>query len=139
MADEEKTIDLQEIIGRVVRRERQDRRLTIKELGDKAGLSEIYVGEIERGQKYPSSKVLEGLAKALGLDIAEFLELMAEEIRNEREPQLTSAIGFVLPSTPNQPRRMVVKRIVNMLNEGDVESVASFSAFLLSQRLPHQE
>ena len=28
--------DLQEIIGRVVRRERQDRRLTIKELGEKA-------------------------------------------------------------------------------------------------------
>ena len=47
--------DLQEIIGRVIRRERQDRQLTIKELGDKAGLSEIYVGEIERGQKYPSS------------------------------------------------------------------------------------
>ncbi|GAC1650839.1 MAG: hypothetical protein NVS4B12_21050 [Ktedonobacteraceae bacterium] len=139
MADEEKTIDLQEIIGRVVRHERQERRLTIKELGDRAGLSEIYVGEIERGQKYPSSKVLEALAKALELDMAEFLELMAEEIRNEREPQLTSAIGFVLPSTPNQPRRMVVKRIVNMLNEGDVESVANFSAFLLSKRLPHQE
>ena len=139
MEDEEKSIDLQTIIGHVVRRERQDRRLTIKELGDKAGLSEIYVGEIERGQKYPSSKVLEGLAKALDLDIAEFLELMAEEIRNEREPQLQSAIGFVLPSTPNGPRRMEVKRIVNMLNEGDVESVANFSAFLLSQRLPHQE
>ena len=44
------TTDLQEIMGRVIRRERQDRHLTIKELGDKAGLSEIYVGEIERGQ-----------------------------------------------------------------------------------------
>ena len=33
--------DLQEIIGRVIRRERQDRQMTIKELGDKAGLSEI--------------------------------------------------------------------------------------------------
>ncbi len=136
MADGSKASDLQEIIGRVVRRERQERHLTIKELGDKAGLSEIYVGEIERGQKYPSSKVLEGLAHALELDMAEFLELMAEEIRGEREPQLTNSIGFVLPNTPNQPRRMVVKRIVNMLNEGDVESVADFSAFLLSKRMP---
>lgn len=139
MAEEEKTLDLQEIIGRVVRRERQDRRLTIKDLGEKAGLSEIYVGEIERGQKYPSSKVLEAIARALELDMAEFLELMAEEIRSEREPQLANAIGFVLPNTPNQPRRMVVKRIVNMLNEGDVESVANFSAFLLSKRVPEQE
>ena len=126
--------DLQEIIGRVIRRERQDRQLTIKELGDKAGLSEIYVGEIERGQKYPSSKVLESLAGALDLDIADLLELMAEEIRFERQPETVNTIGFTLPSTPGQPRRLVVKKIVNMLNEGDVESVANFSAFLLSKR-----
>ncbi len=127
--------DLQEIIGRVIRRERQDRQLTIKELGDKAGLSEIYVGEIERGQKYPSSKVLESLAGALELDMADLLELMAEEIRFERQPEIVNnTIGFILPSTPGQPRRLVVKKIVNMLNEGDVESVANFSAFLLSKQ-----
>src|SRR6266849_3118539 len=122
--------DLQVIIGRVIRREREDRQLTIKELGDKAGLSEIYVGEIERGQKYPSSKVLESLARALDLDIADLLELMAEEIRFERQPETVNAIGFTLPSTPGQPRRL----IVNMLNEGDVESVANFSAILLSKQ-----
>jgi transcriptional regulator with XRE-family HTH domain len=127
--------DLQEIIGRVIRRERQDRQLTIKELGEKAGLSEIYVGEIERGQKYPSAKVLESIAGALDLDLADLLELMADEIRGERQPEAVEAIGFTLPSTPGQPRRLVVKKIVNMLNEGDVESVADFSAFLLSKHL----
>ncbi|MGZ3610534.1 MAG: helix-turn-helix domain-containing protein [Ktedonobacteraceae bacterium] len=127
--------ELEEIIGKVIRRERQDRRLTIKELGDKAGLSEIYVGEIERGQKYPSSNVLESLARALELDMADLLELMAEQIRFERQPESVNSIGFILPSTPGQPRRLVVKKIVNMLNEGDVESVANFSAFLLSKQL----
>src|SRR3989442_13088236 len=106
--------DLQEIIGRVIRRERQDRQLTIKELGEKAGLSEIYVGEIERGQKYPSAKVLESIATALDLDLADLLELMAEEIRYERQPRTTNAIGFTLPG---QPRRLVVKKLVNMLDE----------------------
>ncbi len=127
--------DLQEIVGKVVRQERQLRQLTIKELGEKAGLSEIYVGEIERGQKYPSAKVLESLARALDLDLAELLELMAEEIRSEREPQMTRAIGFTVPSGPGKPRRLVVKNILNMLDEGDVESVADFSAFLLSKHL----
>ena len=127
--------ELEEIIGKVIRRERQVRRLTIKELGDKAGLSEIYVGEIERGQKYPSSNVLESLARALELDMADLLELMAEQIRFERQPEMVNnTIGFILPSTPGQPRRLVVKKIVNMLNEGDVESVANFSAFLLSKQ-----
>jgi len=129
MADSQ--VDLQEIIGRVIRRERQDRHLTIKELGDKAGLSEIYVGEIERGQKYPSAKVLESIATALDLDLADLLELMAEEIRYERQPHTTNAIGFTLPTVPGQPRRLVVKKMVNMLDEGDVASVADFSAFLL--------
>ncbi len=128
-------VDLQEIIGRVIRQERQEHGLTIKELGEKAGLSEIYVGEIERGQKYPSAKVLESLAHALELDLADLLELMADTIRNDREPQLTNAIGFTLPTTPNQPRRVVVRRIVNMLDEGEVESLADFSAFLLSRHL----
>ena len=140
MTDSPKSLDLQEILGKVIRQERQNRRMTIKDLGDKAGLSEIYVGEIERGQKYPSAKVLESIANALDLDLAEFFELIAEEIRNQREPQLqmTSAIGFTLPSTPGQPRRLVVKRIVNMLDEGDVESIADFRAFLLTKRLsPH--
>lgn len=125
---------LEEIIGKVIRRERQDRHFTIKDLGEKAGISEIYVGEIERGQKYPSSTVLENLARALDLDIAELLELMAEEIRFERQPETVNAIGFTLPSTPGQPHRLVVKKIVNMLNEGEVESVANFSAFLLSKQ-----
>jgi len=131
MADTQ--IDLQEIMGRVIRRERQERHLTIKELGDKAGLSEIYVGEIERGQKYPSAKVLESLATALELDLADLLELMAEEIRYERQPHTTNAIGFVLPVASGQPRRLAIKKMVNMLDEGDVESVVDFSAFLLSK------
>src|SRR5260370_26492476 len=127
--------DLQEIIGRVIRRERQERHLTIKDLGDKAGLSEIYVGEIERGHKYPSAKVLESVANALDLDIADLLELMAEEIRYERQPHTTNAIDFTITLTPGQPRRLVIKKMVNMLDEGDVESVADFNAFLLSKHL----
>jgi transcriptional regulator with XRE-family HTH domain len=127
--------DLQETMGRVIRQERQARNLTIKELGEKAGLSEIYVGEIERGQKYPSAKVLESIADALDLGIAELLELMAEEIRHERDPQYTNAIGFTIPQGAGQPRRTVVRRIVNMLDDGEVESIANFSAFLLSKHL----
>src|SRR5258707_13021214 len=97
--------DLQEIMGRVIRRERQDRRLTIKELGEKAGLSEIYVGEIERGQKYPSSRVLESIANALELDIADLLELVAEEIGFEREPEKLTGIAFTQPNKQGQPNR----------------------------------
>jgi transcriptional regulator with XRE-family HTH domain len=125
-------MDAQEIMGYVIRSERQERHLTIKELSEKAGLSEIYMGEIERGQKWPSSRVLESIAKALDLGIADLLELVAERIRYEREPQHVNAIGFTVPT--GQPKRVVVRKMVNMLDEGSVESVVNFSAFLLSQQ-----
>ncbi|GCE06684.1 helix-turn-helix domain-containing protein [Dictyobacter aurantiacus] len=130
--------DLQETLGRVVRQERQYRNLTIKELGEKAGLSEIYVGEIERGQKYPSAKVLESLARALGLDIAELLEMMAEAIRSEREPEYTRVIGFTVPTTTGQPRRTVIKRIVNLLDGGEIENITNIGSFLISRHLTPQ-
>ncbi len=124
--------DLQEILGRVVRQERQNQHLTIKELGEKAGLSEIYVGEIERGQKYPSAKVLESLAKALELDLAALLELVAEELRREREPQLTQVIGFTYTPNKSGPgRRTVVRRIVNMLSNDGLEAVESAEGQIL--------
>jgi len=123
--------DLQEMMGRVIRRERQDRRLTIKELGEKAGLSEIYVSEIERGKKYPSARVLESLAAALELSVADLLLLVADAIRAERQPSMTRAIGFVLPSTPGQPRRQAIRQMVDLLDEGDVESIVD--AYLLSR------
>ncbi len=126
--------DLQEIMGRVIRRERQERHLTLKEVADKAALSVVYVGEVERGQKYPSAMVLEKLAEALDLTVADLLELVAEEIRAERQPATANAIGFLLPEQPGQVRRAVVKQIVNMLDEGEVTSVADFSAFLLARR-----
>jgi len=128
--------DLQEILGRVIRQERQNRDLTMKELGEQAGLSEIYIGEIERGQKYPSAKVLESLARALDVDLAELFELMAGEIRKEREPQITQVIGF----TYNRGKtRRSTQRIVNMLggynNVESEEDLLDFSTFLLSRQL----
>lgn len=128
--------DLQEILGRVIRQERQNRDLTMKELGEQAGLSEIYIGEIERGQKYPSAKVLESLVRALDVDLAELFEFMAVEIRKEREPQITQVIGF----TYNRGKtRHTTRRIVNMLggynDRESEEDLLALSTFLLSRQL----
>ncbi len=86
--------DLQATVGTTIRRARRERRLKLKELAARSALSVVYLGEIERGKKYPSARVLEELARALEMDIAELLNLIAAELRHAAAPPL------LLPQRP---------------------------------------
>ncbi|HKV84889.1 MAG TPA: helix-turn-helix transcriptional regulator [Ktedonobacterales bacterium] len=108
--------ELQETLGTVIRRERQALGLTLKELAERSALSVVYLGEIERGKKYPSALVLERLAQALDLDVPDLLEMVAIELRGERQPVLS--IGFLRPTQPDitpAPRTGARGQIVGML------------------------
>ena len=109
--------DLQQTVGAVIRKERRKRRRTMKDLAREAALSLVYLGEIERGKKYPSALVLERLASALDLNVPDLLEQVADELRGVEQP--TMAIGFALPA--RQPARPTLARttstgtVLNML------------------------
>lgn len=100
--------DLQQQMGTTIRRERQALGLTLKDLAERAALSVVYLGEIERGKKYPSALVLEKLAEALELSMPDLLERVAEELRGVRQPAM--ALGFVTPQRIE--RTDVVERAV---------------------------
>jgi transcriptional regulator with XRE-family HTH domain len=108
--------DLQQTMGAVLRRERRERQLTLKELAERSSLSVVYLGEIERGKKYPSALVLERLADALDLNVSDLLELFADELRGVRQPQM--AIGFMpqrRDATPSASISLRTGTILNML------------------------
>lgn len=67
-------MDLREILGRNVRRARQDRGLTIEALADAVCRSPSYVGQIERGVRNPSLKVIEALSACLGVEAHSLLD-----------------------------------------------------------------
>jgi transcriptional regulator with XRE-family HTH domain len=89
--------DLQETLGAVIREERRKRRRTMKWLAEKACLSLVYLGEIERGKKYPSALMLERVAWALDLQIDGLLELVVADLRRTAPPIRIEAIGRRLP------------------------------------------
>jgi transcriptional regulator with XRE-family HTH domain len=125
--------DLQETMGAVVRRARQERSLTLKALAEQAGLSVVYLGEIERGKKYPSAAMLERLAAALDLSLSDMLELVADELRADAQPLSTEAIGFALPTRGDVTPRVTIKRIVQMLEPQEVTTMAELGAFFLAR------
>ncbi len=108
--------DLQQTMGAAIRRLRRERELTLKELAERSILSVVYLGEIERGKKYPSPVTLERLAEALDLTTPDLLERIAFALRGVEQPVETPRIGFLTPpradiSAPVQSGG----RIVNLL------------------------
>ena len=59
---------LAEIFGANVRRARQERGITLEALADEVGLAYTYVGQIERGRRNPTLKVVERFAEAFSVD-----------------------------------------------------------------------
>lgn len=95
--------DLQETLGHVIRQERRARQMTLRDLAERAAVSVVYLGEVERGQKYPSARVLEQFAAALDLAVPDLLQLVAGAMRPQA-PVMLAPIGFTRPIAA-RPRR----------------------------------
>jgi XRE family transcriptional regulator, stress-response regulator len=69
--------DLLSAIGETLRAERTERGLTLKQVSEGAHVSVSYLAEIERGEKDPSSRVLESIARGLDVELSELLVRIA--------------------------------------------------------------
>lgn len=67
--------------GRVLRNLRKKLELSQERLGFDAGLGRTYISELELGEKQPSLNTVFKLAKALKVDPAELVAMVATEIR----------------------------------------------------------
>jgi transcriptional regulator with XRE-family HTH domain len=96
--------DLQTTVGQVIRRLRREQGLRRHELADRAAVSEVYLGEIERGEKYPSARVLEQIATALDHEPADLLEAIAADLRMPVATAATMPIELHPVSKTETPR-----------------------------------
>ncbi len=82
-------------LGQQLRSERQARQARISDVAGRAGVSPQYVSEIERGIKDPSSEILDALAGALELPVADLAERAARRMlaapATTRTPQCLAA------------------------------------------------
>ena len=73
-------------LGAFIRDQRRNARLSLRSLSDRAGISNPYLSQIERGLRKPSAEILQQIARALRIS-AETLYVQAGilEPRSERE------------------------------------------------------
>jgi transcriptional regulator with XRE-family HTH domain len=62
-----------EALGSLIRRQRQQAELTLRDLAERANVSNPYLSQIERGLHEPSVRVLKAIASALNLSAEQLL------------------------------------------------------------------
>ena len=72
-------------LGRIIKQQRITIPLTLQELAATSGVSSSHLGRIERGERFPSARILRKIAKPLGFD----------------EDELFTLAGFLSPQTPS--------------------------------------
>ena len=82
----EGNVDILKHVGKKIREIRKNRGLSQEALGEKAGLSSNYVGQIERGQKQVTLTTLAKIAESLEIDVSQlFEESTSKKVKQEEE------------------------------------------------------
>lgn len=71
-------------MGKILKQQRITVPLTLQELASQSGVSSSHLGRIERGERFPSARILRKIARPLGFD----------------EDELFTLAGFLSPHTP---------------------------------------
>lgn len=103
-------------LGTIIKRQRLMVPLTLRELATMSGVSSSHLGRIERGERFPSAKILQRIAKPLGFEEQELFTLAnylspPEEKKEGEEGiggQLDPYVASVLAQEPIEVQRTVI-------------------------------
>ena len=76
-------MDVTEKLGKRVKKMRKSVKITQQKLAEKVGLSDKYIGAIERGERSPSVKTLDKIANALGIELLELFYFEEDEVASK--------------------------------------------------------
>jgi transcriptional regulator with XRE-family HTH domain len=95
-------------IGDYIRQQREQAKISLRQLADQAGVSNPYLSQIERGLRKPSADILQQLARALHVS-AETLYVQAGILdpRDGPEPDLEHEIQRDSSLTESQKQALI--------------------------------
>jgi transcriptional regulator with XRE-family HTH domain len=106
-------------LGKILKQQRVTIPLTLQELSGASGVSSSHLGRIERGERFPSARILRKIAKPLGFDedelftLAGFLSPQTPEVAEESRSrytgrQLDPYVARILSEEPAEVQRAVI-------------------------------
>lgn len=119
-------------LGKILKQRRVMIPLTLREMTTTSGVSSSHLGRIERGERFPSARILRKIAKPLGASESELLTLAGylspQPSTGAERPsvgQLDPYVAAVLSQEPVEIQRAVVAilTIMKSLARGRMENV----------------
>jgi transcriptional regulator with XRE-family HTH domain len=105
-------------LGKILKQQRINTPLTLQELAAESGVSSSHLGRIERGERFPSARILRKIAKPLGFHEDELFTLagflspqtsgIAEESSRYNSRQLDPYVARMLAEEPPEIQRAVI-------------------------------
>ena len=107
-------INVRKKIGQRIREIRKKRGLTQEQLAEKTGVTDKFIGAVERGESFASFAKLEAIAKSLDCDLRHFFEI---DYMDESESQLTRLIQKRVKLLSRDEKRYALKVIDWLANK----------------------
>ena len=105
-------------LGKILKQQRITIPLTLQELAAESAVSSSHLGRIERGERFPSARILRKIAKPLGFDEDELFTLagflspqtsgVAEESVRYSSRQLDPYVARTLAEEPPEVQRSII-------------------------------
>lgn len=92
-------------VGTFIRQQRQRSAISLRKLAERAGISNPYLSQIERGLRKPSAEILKSIARALSIS-AETLYERAGLLEGRTTPDIETAIRSDTTLTDRQKQAL---------------------------------
>ncbi|WP_349674364.1 helix-turn-helix transcriptional regulator [Lacrimispora sp.] len=120
------------LIGDNIRKFRKEKNLTQKELGDLLDMSEVMIGQYERGDRNPKIDTLRRIAKALSVelyDLADWSQYSTEDFIADFTISIDEQNEMLILSKEEAQKRLDEELLdyVHLLNEINQEKVVKYA------------
>jgi transcriptional regulator with XRE-family HTH domain len=116
-------------IGEYIRQQREQAKISLRQLASAAGVSNPYLSQIERGLRRPSAEILQQIAKGLRIS-AEALYVQAGILEDRRPDSGVRAAVLADPDLTERQKQVLLEIYESFRSEPAAAAVASNGARL---------
>ena len=120
-------------IGDYIRQQREQAKISLRQLADQAGVSNPYLSQIERGLRKPSAEILQQIAKGLRIS-AEALYVQAGILEDHPGDSGVRSALLVDPQLTERQKQVLIEIYESFRKEGQKAPTAEVVAVLRGDR-----